>query len=1198
MRFLQTCHSSPAVEAQGRGSLHPHILVWLVCGHLEVLSQLTEMLRTNQAELQKRLKEFMQVAVASFEAISHASVQAAPRCLGSADLDKPVKVKEVARNLCKYDGGTDVDLLRELPERTPEQEEYLAVVSEEDWRRPHVEVEVEATGQPSIFATPINQLSVAATPKYRLRPLLCDSSVPELDAHAWREAFQQDLHTLMPSLLRHVCTESCFKYSDASSATFKICRHGFYHVVHVFDGCRVRRKGKALRPCLHIGGEEEGLYGMEGRLRPIQLSPFECQTCYGGTVSGRHNLDLQDMRRVVSPSLWLDADDHLPHVGGVSSLGYMALYEWTGSAYALRGEAPTGPVSWIGRRCLAKDFRAGWRRAYRLKFGSTEAGEDDKGSAEAFEMQEGDSMASNVVDGLAASVDTSLAQAIRVSVNEAFCDGINTGFYVNNYTTKPGPGLASMLEELQKGIARLEEENKEREEARKAAEEAAHAAGEHLPGRRNKVFADTLRTLTRLTSAYRRCHWKSAAEVIFPLLFQHLTFASHRTWKLYVKKAVFFAVEAWRRQYGHSVLQHVVDKGDAAEPVIFSRPGVDDLVLKGWKRVRRVDPETGAVDEIFVGPNGQACLDIVTAFDEYQGEQQSRRKPQQQLSYVQELLKLHAVTEEVVPNETDASIVTNLQSLQATGEELAVKTTSTVEAKALAVTTSSLEDYLFRGTHPLLAGRGLINIDHLNLSSSFSLSFPSIVHVVSSFMLLPISKQGLLVHVVSDFETDPFKYEFEYECCWRVCHACLIPGGMSWATYGTWVYRIELPPRPEISVRSSVARFVDLYFDPSYKLYNSHAQRICSEPRVPMFEGFTMPPLTHDSERNAMYKQVQCRPVAVQVGENVQHTMEELVLDAFKTFSAPLAAGEAVDKSMQAHTAFTRSYLDWAAVMEEESQMARYRFAERFEFPSLWETQEMTDLLEEKLEMMSGGDLPTTQPDFDVGKPRCTVSMYSSLLSQQRIANLEGLARARQSKPKRRRDEDARLHEEYVKMHTAGEGDGDGPGLDNDEEVEALLEQAVATKEVFPPITLKTTVEEQKKLLRFELQGRRNDYVKKFLQEAWMKDDPFEAASLCRNSEHQANKQLLADLAALNQDRLFFWGGFSAFSIGSESTYKAYSLSLGYPRKFTRVLFGCAPAWFKDSSARMNAPMCMEVYERILLKMWKLRMQTGSERRC
>ena len=236
------------IEAQGRGSLHPHILVWLVCGHLEVLSQLTEVLRTKQQELRQRLKEFMQLAVASFESISHASVQAAPRCAGSDVLDAPVKITEVARNLFRGDGGSDKELLEQLKEKTPEQEEYLLWISEEDWRRPKFQVEATTTGKQSIFATPINQLSVASTPKYRLRSLLCDPHVPELDADAWRTAFQQDLHSLMPSLLRHVCTESCYKYSDSTSKTFRICRHGFYHVIHICDGCRVRRKGKYLRP--------------------------------------------------------------------------------------------------------------------------------------------------------------------------------------------------------------------------------------------------------------------------------------------------------------------------------------------------------------------------------------------------------------------------------------------------------------------------------------------------------------------------------------------------------------------------------------------------------------------------------------------------------------------------------------------------------------------------------------------------------------------------------------------------------------------------------------------------------------------------------------------------------------------------------------------------------------------------------------
>ena len=160
---------------------------------------------------------------------------------------------------------------------------------------------------------------------------------------------------------------------------------------------------------------------------------------------------------------------------------------------------------------------------------------------------------------------------------------------------------------------------------------------------------------------------------------------------------------AWQRQYGPSVLQQVVDKGDENEPVIFSRPGVDDIVLKGWKKISRKDPDSGVEDQIFVGPSGQACVDIVSAFDEY-CQSDGQRKPQQKLSLVQELLRQHAVKEEVVPNDTGDGVVTNLQALQADGEEIGVKTTTSVEARDLAVTTSSLEDYLFRGSHPLVAG--------------------------------------------------------------------------------------------------------------------------------------------------------------------------------------------------------------------------------------------------------------------------------------------------------------------------------------------------------------------------------------------------------------------------------------------------------------------------------------------------------------
>ena len=112
-----------------------------------------------------------------------------------------------------------------------------------------------------------------------------------------------------------------------------------------------------------------------------------------------------------------------------------------------------------------------------------------------------------------------------------------------------------------------------------------------------------------------------------------------------------------------------------------------------------------------------------------------------------------------------------------------------------------------------------------------------------------------------------------------------------------------------------------------------------------MFEGFSVPPLTVDSERNAMYKQLQCRPVAVR---DVPLADEELVLDALGDFCRPKRRPVG-DPSHVAATAFTTAYLEWVHDMEVQTTAGRRRFACRCEYPSLWETLEVRELLEEKL---------------------------------------------------------------------------------------------------------------------------------------------------------------------------------------------------------------------------------------------------------
>ena len=293
---------------------------------------------------------------------------------------------------------------------------------------------------------------------------------------------------------------------------------------------------------------------------------------------------------------------------------------------------------------------------------------------------------------------------------------------------------------LAEGIQRLEAERQEREQAQVTQTADACAAGQPAPGRRAALFGETMKTLTRLSSSYRRCHWKSAAEVIFPLLFQHLTYASHRTWKLYVKKAVFFCIEAWRRKYGDSVLRRAPAEATSSEPVIFCREGLDDLLLRGWRKVSLKDESTGETLMLFVGPEGQVCHDVHSAFEQRQAAQRLCKLPQHKLSLIQQLLQTDTSADTVEAAVEDSGRSTNLRALQENGQDEPVLGSATAQrAKYLSVSTSSLEDYMYRSDHPILAE-------------------------------------------------------------------------MSWSTYGMWVYRVELPPGQNVSVRAAVPRHMDIYF--------------------------------------------------------------------------------------------------------------------------------------------------------------------------------------------------------------------------------------------------------------------------------------------------------------------------------------------------------------------------------------------------
>jgi hypothetical protein len=126
------------IEAQGRGSLHPHILVWLVC----ICSRLLlDMLRREPGQLQSRLAQWMKACVASMESNCQSSVQALPRRFGDLQhrLD-PLPFSRTERSFTRFDGGSELEALREEVSRGAElsfaQREFLETENDESWRRP------------------------------------------------------------------------------------------------------------------------------------------------------------------------------------------------------------------------------------------------------------------------------------------------------------------------------------------------------------------------------------------------------------------------------------------------------------------------------------------------------------------------------------------------------------------------------------------------------------------------------------------------------------------------------------------------------------------------------------------------------------------------------------------------------------------------------------------------------------------------------------------------------------------------------------------------------------------------------------------------------------------------------------------------------------------------------------------------------
>ena len=183
----------------------------------------------------------------------------------------------------------------------------------------------------------------------------------------------------------------------------------------------------------------------------------------------------------------------------------------------------------------------------------------------------------------------------------AFVDSHNTGYYVNSYTTKLNPTMDGVLSKLMDSVRRLNSEWAEEEERKKSAsgDLPGNAVTDTAGEQRRQRVGRSMQMLMRFESSFRRASWKSGCEMVFPILFGHLCFATQRCWTVYMCKAIFLAAEAWRCFYGQTSTH---SHSSVTSKLDFEMPAGNQILPTGWSQRSELGPNGHST--VYVSPDG------------------------------------------------------------------------------------------------------------------------------------------------------------------------------------------------------------------------------------------------------------------------------------------------------------------------------------------------------------------------------------------------------------------------------------------------------------------------------------------------------------------------------------------------------------------------------------------------------------------
>jgi hypothetical protein len=185
-----------------------------------------------------------------------------------------------------------------------------------------------------------------------------------------------------------------------------------------------------------------------------------------------------------------------------------------------------------------------------------------------------------------------------------FEDSINTGFYINTYTTKVNPNSSEFMGLLRRLAARFVEE----QDAKSNAGEAS-----------SSPLKQGLAILRKLAYMSERLSLKSGSEMIFPMLFGHMSFSSHRCWDISLKYPVSQCLRSWESAFNITLFQRPC--GEDLERADFVTAASQLKLPHGWTQARQ---DIGNI--VYVSPEGVHYRTFAEAYMAAMGPAEQARK--------------------------------------------------------------------------------------------------------------------------------------------------------------------------------------------------------------------------------------------------------------------------------------------------------------------------------------------------------------------------------------------------------------------------------------------------------------------------------------------------------------------------------------------------------------------------------------------